>query len=95
MVASAVVVTGSEIIPDSLRLTRSTIAAWSATDRLRWRMPSPPSRAIAIAIRASVTVSIAEDTSGTATVIRRVTRLEVSASLGITSVCPGRSSTSS
>ena len=58
-------------------------------------MPMPPSRAIAIAMRASVTVSMALETSGVATVMRRVTRDDVSASLGMTSVCPGRSRTSS
>ena len=46
----------------------------------------PPSRAIAMAIRASVTVSIALESSGVATVMRRVTREDVSASLGMTSV---------
>ena len=95
IVASGVVVIGSVIIPDSLRLTRSTIAAWSAIDRFRWMIPMPPSRAIAIARRVSVTVSIAAEMSGVATVMRRVTRLEVSASLGMTSVCPGSSRTSS
>ena len=95
IVASGVVVIGSVIMPDSLRLTRSTCAAWSAIERLRCRMPMPPSRAIAIAMRASVTVSIALESSGVATEMRRVTRDEVSASLGITSVCPGRSRTSS
>ena len=49
-------------------------------------MPRPPSRATAIAIRASVTVSIALEMSGIATVMRRVTREDVSASLGMTSV---------
>ena len=94
-VASGVVVTGWVIIPDSLRFTRSTWSAWSATDRFRWITPIPPRRAIAIAIRDSVTVSIAEDSSGAASRIRRVSRVEVSASLGMTSVCPGRSMTSS
>ena len=95
IVASGVVVIGSVIMPDSLRLTWSTIAAWSAMERFRCRMPRPPSRAIAIAMRASLTVSIAADSSGVATVMRRVTREDVSASDGMTSVCPGRSSTSS
>ena len=49
----------------------------------------PPSRAIAIAIRASVTVSMAADSSGTATVISRVSREVVSTSEGMTSVSPG------
>ena len=86
---------GSVIMPDSLRFTRSTIDACSAIERLRWMMPRPPSRAIAIAMRDSVTVSMALETSGVATVMRRVTRDDVSASLGMTSVCPGSSRTSS
>ena len=94
-VASAVVVTGSVIMPDSLRLTVSTCAAWSSIERLRWMTPSPPCRAKAIAIRDSVTVSIAEESSGACSRIRRVSRDAVSASLGITSVCPGSSITSS
>ena len=32
----------SLIIPDSDRLTRSTSAAWSSIDRLRWMTPMPP-----------------------------------------------------
>ena len=48
-----------------------------------------------IAIRASVTVSIALDTIGAHSVMRFVRRLEVFASDGITSVCSGRSMTSS
>ena len=55
----------------------------------------PPWRAMAMAMRDSVTVSIAADSSGAATVIRRVSREDVSASLGMTSVSPGSSSTSS
>ena len=46
IVASGVVVIGFEIMPDSLRLTRSTCDACSWIDRLRCRMPRPPSRAI-------------------------------------------------
>ena len=55
----------------------------------------PPWRAIAIAIRDSVTVSIALETSGMRSVILRVSRVAVSTSLGMTSVSPGSSSTSS
>ena len=47
-VASGVVVTGFEIMPDSLRLTLSTCVAWSSIERLRCRTPMPPWRAIAI-----------------------------------------------
>ena len=84
-VASGLTVTGSWIIPDSLRLTVSTSAAWSAIDRLRCSTPMPPWRAIAMAIRDSVTVSMAADTSGTARVIPRVRRVAVSTSEGTTS----------
>ena len=55
----------------------------------------PPWRAIAIAIRDSVTVSIALEISGRAQAIPRVSRVVVSTSLGITSVSPGSSRTSS
>jgi hypothetical protein len=55
----------------------------------------PPCRAIAIAIRASVTVSMAADSRGTATDISRVSREAVSTSVGTTSVSPGSSRTSS
>ena len=74
IVASGEMVIGSSIIPASERLTTSTWWAWSSMDRLRWMMPSPPCRAMATAIRASVTVSIGEETSGTRTVIRLDTR---------------------
>ena len=57
------------IIPLWLRLTFCTSAAWSSLDRLRWITPMPPWRAIPIAIRASVTRSIAADTSGIARVM--------------------------
>ncbi len=62
-VASGPTVTGWLTIPDSDRLTRSTWPACSSIDRLRCSTPMPPWRAIAIAIRASVTVSIAADTA--------------------------------
>ncbi len=94
-VASPVVVTGSETMPDSERFTRSTCRAWSSIERLRCRMPMPPWRAIAMAIRDSVTVSIAAETSGSLTEMLRDSRVEVSTSLGMTSVAPGSSSTSS
>jgi hypothetical protein len=58
-------------------------------------MPTPPTRAMAIAIRASVTVSIALETSGTLSVMRRVRRLLVSTSVGTMSEAPGISRTSS
>ena len=88
-------VTGLVTMPASERFTRSTWPACSSMDRLRCSTPMPPTRAMAIAIRASVTVSIALETSGTASRIRRVSRLLVSTSAGTTSDAPGISSTSS
>ena len=61
--------TGSTIIPASERFTLSTSATWSSIERLRWTIPIPPSRASAIASRASVTVSIAAETIGIASAI--------------------------
>ena len=55
----------------------------------------PPSRAMAIAMRDSVTVSIALETSGILIEISRVSFVVVSTSLGITSVSPGSRRTSS
>ena len=58
-------------------------------------MPIPPSRASAIAIRASVTVSIAAETTGTLSAIVRVSRVAVETSFGSTADSAGTSSTSS
>ena len=55
----------------------------------------PPWRAIAMAMRASVTVSMAAETSGIRSVMLRVSRVLVSTSLGTTSDSDGCSSTSS
>ena len=88
-------VTGSVTMPASERLTISTWPAWSAIERLRCSTPMPPARAMAIAIRASVTVSMAELTSGTCKRIFLVSWLEVSAAAGTTSDAAGSSNTSS
>ncbi len=48
-----------------------------------------------MAIRDSVTVSMAEETSGIRSVIRLVSRVVVSVSAGMTVECAGSSSTSS
>ncbi|SHQ37220.1 Uncharacterised protein [Mycobacteroides abscessus subsp. abscessus] len=88
-------VTGLVTIPASDRFTVSTWPAWSSTERLRCSTPMPPARAIAMAIRASVTVSIAELTSGTFSLIRLVSCDEVSAPAGSTSDAAGSNSTSS
>ena len=55
----------------------------------------PPCRAMAMAIRASVTVSIALETKGIRSETLRVSREVVSASLGTRSDASGSSSTSS
>ena len=95
MVASGPTVTGSVTIPDSERLTRRTCWAWSSMDRLRWRMPIPPWRAMAIAMSDSVTVSIAAESSGVARLILEVSLEVVSTSEGMTSVSLGSRRTSS
>ncbi|MNW55440.1 hypothetical protein D3C74_330980 [compost metagenome] len=58
-------------------------------------IPIPPWRAIAIAMRDSVTVSIAAESSGEDMEISRVSRAVVSTSLGMTSVSFGSRRTSS
>ena len=58
-------------------------------------IPIPPALAMAIAISDSVTVSIAEETSGTAIEILRVNWVTVLTSDGTTSEASGRSNTSS
>ena len=55
----SVTVIGSMIIPDSDFLTRSTSFACASMGMFLWMIPSPPSRAMAIAVRCSVTESIA------------------------------------
>ena len=50
-----------------------------------WMMPIPPACAMPIASRASVTVSMAEDTKGMLSAISRVSGEESSASRGSTS----------
>jgi len=65
-------VTGSTIMPLSERFTLSISPAWSAMVRLRCTMPMPPCWAMAMAMRDSVTVSMAEEISGVFSVISRV-----------------------
>ena len=57
--------------------------------------PMPPACAMAMASRASVTVSIAEETIGRLRRIARVRREPISTAPGMTVLWPGRSSTSS
>ena len=57
-------VTGSTIMPDSERLTLSTSSACRSMLMFLWITPTPPNCAMAMAMLASVTVSIAADTIG-------------------------------
>ena len=81
-VASGWTVIGSVTMPDSDRFTRSTWLAWSSMDRLRCSTPTPPWRAMAIAMRDSVTLSMAAESSGMLTRTLREMREEVSTSFG-------------
>ena len=89
------IVTGSMIMPLSERLTLSTCSACAAIAMFLWMTPIPPSRAMAIAIAASVTVSIAEDISGMLSLMLRVSIVVRSASRGSTDEALGTSRTSS
>ncbi len=60
-----------------------------------WMIPIPPSRAMAMAMRDSVTVSIAAERSGMARGMRRVRRVRTLVSLGCTSERRGTRRTSS
>ena len=88
-------VSGFTTMPDSNLLTWRTCSACSSGSRLRWMTPMPPACAMAIAILASVTVSMAEATIGMLSAIARVMRVRISTSDGSTSDRPGLSSTSS
>src|SRR4051794_7523034 len=95
MLWSGRMVTGSTIIPASLRFTRSTSSACASTGRFLWMMPIPPSWARAMARRDSVTVSMAAERIGMFISIPRQTRVRSSAWFGWTSEKPGTSETSS
>ena len=94
-VALGPIVIGLTTIPLSKRLTARTAAHCSSIVRLRWRTPIPPIWAMTIAMSASVTVSIAEETTGMLSAISRVRRVRVSAWEGTISLSAGRSRTSS
>ena len=88
-------VTGSVIMPLWLRFTRCTSAACTSMGRLRWITPMPPTRAMAMAIGASVTLSMAADTRGTASSMSPAKRAVVSTGSGRTLRYPGTMTTSS
>ena len=89
------IVTGSLIIPFSERFTLRTSAACASMLMFLWTTPMPPSLARAMAMGASVTVSIAADTIGMLRVMFREKRLLRSTSFGRTSEYDGMRSTSS
>src|SRR5258707_8872530 len=95
IVVSGPQVTGLVIIPASERLTMSTWCAWSSIAMLGCRPPAPPCLAMATAMDASVTVSIAEDSNGSRSEIRLVSLAVVAASLGMNAERAGSKSTSS
>ena len=94
-VADDSIVNGSLTTPLSYFFTAQTSLAWSSIDILLWTMPTPPSWAIAIARRDSVTVSIAADISGMFMIILRVSWVCVVTSFAVTSEYPGTKRTSS
>ncbi len=88
-------VTGSSTTPVSAFFTLLTSSACSSMPRFLWMTPSPPSRAMLIAVRASVTVSMAAEMIGLAKGIVAVNSVRTSTSLGRTSLSAGTSNTSS
>ena len=95
IVLSGEIVIGSWITPLSNFLTRCTSRAWASMLMFLWTMPMPPSCAIVIARRASVTVSMAADRIGRLRRIVRVSCVLRSASRGRKSEYAGTRSTSS
>ncbi|KAH3683422.1 hypothetical protein WICPIJ_005641 [Wickerhamomyces pijperi] len=64
MVEVGEMTTGLLMNPFSYFLTFLTISAWSSAEELWWMIPIPPNKAMWMAISASVTVSIGEETNG-------------------------------
>ena len=85
MVVSGVTVMGSTTTPLSYFLTRLTSRTCASMGMLLWTMPMPPSWAMAMASRASVTVSMAADMIGRFRRMPRVSWVERSTSRGSTS----------
>ena len=79
-------VTGAATMPLSARLTRSHLERLRVGVEVLVEDADAPSRAIVIAVRASVTESIAADTSGTLSSMDFVSRERVSTSFGSTSL---------
>ena len=81
--------------PFSLRLTMSTCSACMSMGMLLCMTPMPPSRAMAMAMRYSVTVSMAALMMGMLSLMFFVRLVERSTSGGSTLLSAGTSSTSS
>ena len=92
---SGAMVTGLMTTPVSAFLTLVTSRACSAMVRFLWMMPMPPSRAMQMAVAASVTVSMADDTIGFASRMPGVSCVRTSTSFGTTSLSAGTRRTSS
>ena len=86
---------GLVMTPFSERFTMSTCSACWLMDIFLWMMPMPPSRAMAMAMRYSVTVSMAALIRGMFSRIFFVSWVCRSTSAGSTSLAAGISSTSS
>src|ERR1700674_1093898 len=95
MLCSGRMVTGSTIMPASLRFTLSTSSVWVSIGRFLWMTPTPPSWATAMARRVSGTVSIAAPRVGMFNGTRRHTTVLRSTWLGCNSDRPGTIDTSS
>ena len=95
MVVSGPTVIGSRMTPASNFLTLATSAACCSRLRFLWMMPMPPSWAMAMARRASVTVSMAADRIGSFSFRSRVNRVSRLTSLGRMVEWAGTSETSS
>ena len=95
MVVSGLTVNGSRITPASKFLTLATCVACSLKDIFLCKMPMPPNCAMAMAKRASVTVSMAADTIGKLMRILRVSCVAKRTSLGKIIECAGTRETSS
>ena len=85
MLARGDTVMGSAMTPLSNFLTLRTCSACASAAMFLWMMPMPPACAMPIASRASVTVSMAEETKGMFRSISRVSREESPVSRGSTS----------
>ena len=88
-------VSGLTTMPDSNFLTRRTSSACLGMSRFLWMTPSPPDWAMVMAIWLSVTVSMAEESSGMPSSMVEVSLVLVSAEVGRTAEAAGSNKTSS